>query len=122
MKIKNVIIGLALFACQSAWAIDHTVQPKYVWTNNAHSIRPSSSYTDLLKHLWVPYGHSVSEYELDHNAPICLGGAPKDTHNLWLQKWADARRKDVLENFLCSQVRNRKMTLQDARRTMESWK
>jgi hypothetical protein len=40
-------------------------------------------------------------YQLDHIVPLCLGGSPDDPHNLQLQPWAEATRKDRLEVQAC---------------------
>src|SRR3954462_10488620 len=51
----------------------------------------------------LPAGHSVSEYELDHIVPLCMGGS-NDRSNLQLQPWDEAKRKDVDEWRLCRAV------------------
>lgn len=51
--------------------------------------------------------------EFDHLIPRELGGAD-DVKNLWPQPWADAQKKDKLENYLHRQVCAGKMDLADA--------
>jgi hypothetical protein len=55
--------------------------------------------------------------EFDHLVPRELGGAD-DVKNLWPQPWAEAKTKDVLENWLHVQVCAGKMALADAQRTI----
>lgn len=86
------------------------------------SVRPPTSYTDGLKRKWVPAGHSVSEYELDHSIPIAIGGDPRNTNNLWLQDWPSAKRKDVLENQLHKDLCSGKITLKQAQDKIQAWK
>lgn len=53
----------------------------------SRSVRPPESYTEPLKRMLVKeYGYNdrrMWDYELDHDAPIGLGGAPADPRNLW---------------------------------------
>ncbi|CAB4122167.1 hypothetical protein UFOVP26_105 [uncultured Caudovirales phage] len=86
------------------------------------SVRPSINYTNAIKRKWLPKGHKVSEYELDHYIPISLGGSPTEESNLWLQDWADAKRKDVLEKQLHRDVCSGKITLRQAQFKIDSWK
>ena len=51
--------------------------------------------------------------EFDHLISRELGGAD-DVKNLWPQPWAEAKKKDQLENWLHVQVCSGKMTLADA--------
>ena len=51
--------------------------------------------------------------EFDHLISRELGGAD-DVKNLWPQPWAEAKKKDQLENWLHVQVCSSKMTLADA--------
>lgn len=54
------------------------------WTS---TVRPPTSYTNPLKVQQIAeYGYSdtnTADYEEDHLIPLELGGAPRDTHNLW---------------------------------------
>lgn len=69
----------------------------------------------------LPVGHSVSEYELDHIVPLCMGGS-NDRSNLQLQPWDEAKRKDVDEWRLCRAVCAGWISLDDAQRQMREWR
>jgi hypothetical protein len=64
---------------------------------------------------------ACSAYEVDHLISLELGGA-NDVKNLWPQPIAEARHKDVLENWLHAQVCAGALTLQDAQhRIATNW-
>ena len=76
-------------------------------------VRPPESYTEDLKRSQITaYGYAdqkVADYEEDHLISLEIGGAPRDTRNLWPEPYtatlADgrsvgARVKDLLENRL----------------------
>ena len=121
-----------LFVCGISYAEDHTVPPVGVVANHntqqlcvpnyTTTIRPPVSYTNGLKKAWVPAGHKVNEFELDHFIPLVLGGDPKSPDNLWLEKWDDARIKDKMEVELHHEVCAGKITLQQAQQSIRSWK
>jgi hypothetical protein len=52
-------------------------------------------------------------WEIDHLIPLCAGGS-NDEANLWPQNIVEAAVKDKLENYVCRQLRNRKMTMVEA--------
>lgn len=59
--------------------------------------------------------------ELDHLIPRELAGADA-VDNLWLQKWADARKKDRLENWLHREVCAGRLSLEAAQlEIVEDW-
>ena len=90
------------------------------WTK---TIRPTAAYTNklkfaALKRVGVPRSQAPA-YELDHDVPLDLGGAPSAPVNLWLQPYAgavNARQKDRLENALHRMVCARKLSLIAAQR------
>jgi hypothetical protein len=64
---------------------------------------------------------ACSAYEVDHLISLELGGA-NDVKNLWPQPIAEARHKDVLENWLHAQVCSGTIALKDAqRRIATNW-
>lgn len=75
------------------------------WTRE---FRPPTSYTNAMKrNAMRQAGISYDQrgaYEEDHLVPLCLGGAPYDARNLWLEPrggfWT-AEKKDALERKLC---------------------
>ena len=87
-------------------------------------IRPPTSYTrplelQLLAAYGAPPGASPADYELDHLISLELGGAPRDPANLWPEPYAgdaNARQKDVVENYLHRQVCDAGMPLGEAQR------
>jgi hypothetical protein len=97
------------------------------WTT---TVRPPTSYTDGLKHQMLQrVGIDVAkakDYELDHFVPLALGGHPRSTDNLWLQKWDgewNAKIKDRLERKLQVMVCAGHISLNDARDAIRSdWK
>jgi hypothetical protein len=69
----------------------------------------------------APGVQACSAYEVDHLISLELGGA-NDVKNLWPQPIAEARHKDVLENWLHAQVCAGALTLQDAQhRIATNW-
>jgi hypothetical protein len=74
-----------------------------------------------IKQSMVPVGHSLSEYELDHRVPLCMGGS-NDRSNLQLQTWDEARRKDDDEIALCEMVHEGVITCAEGQETMREWK
>lgn len=64
---------------------------------------------------------ACSAYEVDHLISLELGGA-NDVKNLWPQPIAEARHKDVLENWLHAQVCAGALDLKDAQhRIATNW-
>jgi hypothetical protein len=69
----------------------------------------------------APGVQACSAYEIDHLDSLELGGA-NDVKNLWPQPIAEARHKDVLENWLHAQVCAGALTLKDAQhRIATNW-
>jgi hypothetical protein len=69
----------------------------------------------------APGVRSCSDYEIDHLISLELGGA-NDVKNLWPQPIAEARHKDVLENWMHDQVCSGALTLKDAQhRIATNW-
>ena len=128
----NKLLLTLLLVSTTALADNHTVFPKGVvlTTNKAtlcvsgysSTIRPPTSYTNKLKVQWTPAGHKPNEYELDHYIPIALGGSPTDPNNLWLQKWDDAKRKDVQESLLHRDMCMGIYTPEQVQQYMKEWK
>jgi hypothetical protein len=94
------------------------------WTK---TVRPPTSYTTPLKVQQIAeYGYSdtnTADYEEDHLIPLELGGAPKDTRNLWPEprngaSGTTASSKDSVENRLKSDVCAGRVTLSTARRAI----
>jgi hypothetical protein len=86
------------------------------WTE---SVRPAESITEPEKYAsMAAYGDSgsASGYEYDHFVPLELGGATNDPHNLWPEPGATPNPKDAVENYLNSQVCERRMTLARAQK------
>ncbi|QRP42960.1 hypothetical protein [Amycolatopsis sp. FDAARGOS 1241] len=80
------------------------------WTD---TVRPSTSYTNLLKVQGIAdYGYSdtnLADDEEDHLVPLELGGSPKDPGNLWPEPYSGtqtAHTKDgtdtKLKNAVCA--------------------
>ncbi len=84
------------------------------WTG---TIRPSSSWTGSLKvdqmAAWEITGNR-SNIEEDHLVSLELGGAPKDSRNLWPEKGGIPNPKDRLENHLKDLVCSNQLSLADA--------
>lgn len=87
------------------------------WTK---TIRPPVSYTNNLKSIQLQrYGQpqQLALYEEDHLIPLELGGAPRNSDNLWPQLWngpSGAHTKDSEENLLHEQVCSGALTLDQA--------
>jgi hypothetical protein len=87
------------------------------WTR---TIRPTSGKMRSLKAQMmkdVGSNRSPREYELDHFISLELGGCPDCITNLWLEPYGPepgARQKDVVENYLHSQICAGSMTLDQA--------
>lgn len=91
------------------------------WTK---TVRPPVSYTDSLKSIQLQrYGQPQQPklYEEDHLIALELGGAPRNSDNLWPQLWegpTGARAKDSEENQLREKVCSGAMTLAGAQQTI----
>jgi len=86
------------------------------WTR---TIRPPTSYTDLLKRRQLrEYGllGSPSRYQEDHLISLELGGHPTDPRNLWPEPYPRASRVDAIENELNAAVCGGTLTLDEAQR------
>jgi hypothetical protein len=84
------------------------------------SIRPSTSYTNYIKGKLLHYYKlpgTISDYELDHEISISLGGSVYDTRNLWMQPWSQAKPDDTLELRWWRQLCTGTITLKQARQT-----
>lgn len=82
------------------------------------TVRPPTSYTNRLKAQQMRAEHlpgNARDYEEDHLVPLCVGGSPRDRHNLWPQprsgQWT-ATFKDQLEASVCRAVCRGAMTLE----------
>ena len=100
--------------------IDRTIcRPGY-----ARAVRPPYAMTALLKRRLMDVQHPggrMADYELDHLIPICLGGAPFDKRDLWLQPRrarANAADKNVLAYVLWRLVCKHRVPLETAQRAM----
>lgn len=85
----------------------------------SRQVRPPLAVTEPIKRRLVAKlapGHRLADFELDHDVPLELGGAPNDPANFWLEPWPEARRKDLAENRLHAAVCAGRMSLADAQR------
>jgi hypothetical protein len=88
------------------------------------TVRPPTSYTGpiklaLIAKLPASASHNPADYELDHQVPLEVGGAPTDTRNLVLQPWVGptgAHAKDFVENKVHAQVCSGALTLAEGQR------
>ena len=93
------------------------------WTK---TIRPPVSTTNKIKASLMKSKHlagKMSDYELDHDISLQLGGAPIDPNNLWMQPYAGpggARLKDAVETTLNSEVCSGKITLDHAQKVIST--
>jgi hypothetical protein len=77
------------------------------------------------KAVYAEYGilsHVAGEYEVDHLVSLELGGS-NDIANLWPEAATPTpgfHQKDVVENFLHTQICTGKMKLQDAQRIIST--
>jgi hypothetical protein len=83
--------------------------------------RMSYSESSAIKRSMIPPGHTMSEYELDHIIPLCLGGS-NNSSNLQLQPWAEAKKKDELEILSCKMVRAGRLNIDAARSLFTNWR
>jgi hypothetical protein len=79
------------------------------------------SESSAIKRSMIPPGHTMSEYELDHIVPLCLGGS-NNSSNLQLQPWPEARKKDELEIMVCKAVRAGRLNIDAARSLFTNWR
>lgn len=83
------------------------------------SVRPPESITEPEKYAsMAAYGDRAlaSGYEYDHFVPLELGGATNDPRNLWPEPGASPNPKDEVEDYLNSQVCDRRMALARAQK------
>ena len=79
-------------------------QPRYV---------PASVKSEVFKENGIPKAERKN-YVIDHKVPLELGGS-NDKSNIQPQPKAAGKTKDQWENYLAGQVRNGKMTLDQAK-------
>ena len=100
--------------------------------NYSATVRPSSSYTNKIKKKLIIQINTeemlkgypltkIQDYELDHKVPLSIGGDPSSLDNLWMERWDDAKVKDVLEVRLHKAVCKGKMDLYTAQKTFLDW-
>lgn len=83
------------------------------------SVEPPPKYTEKLKAKQIKALHlkgKPRDYVEDHLVPLCLGGDPRDPHNLWPQRSAgdwNAKVKDQLEKAVCYAVCTGDRTLRE---------
>lgn len=83
------------------------------------SVRPSEARAWQAKHRLLIAAHmplSASRtVTADHRVPLEVGGAPRDTRNIWLQPYegGQAAAKDQLENIVHREVCAGRMTLHE---------
>lgn len=84
-----------------------TIQQTICVSGYTKTVRPSTSYTNGVKHISLREAglpeDQANDYELDHIVPLALGGHPRSRDNLMLQLWEGddgAKRKDRLEKKL----------------------
>jgi hypothetical protein len=95
---------------------------KVGWTK---TIRPPVSYTNALKRKQMPLYEETgppSAYEEDHLIPLELGGAPRNSKNLWPEPRAQAAKSDPLETKLKRRVCRKTITLARARAAIRKFK
>ena len=76
-------------------------------TGFAKAVRPSGALLSRLKLQRMQEANAPGtpgDYEFDHIIPIELGGCTYCNENLWLEPLADARQKDLVENYLHHEV------------------
>jgi hypothetical protein len=82
------------------------------------TVRPSVSYTNnLKKQQIIDYGYqdtNMKDFEEDHFISLELGGSPTDPKNLWPEPHPSTNEKDLVENYLHSQVCSGRLTLTEA--------
>jgi hypothetical protein len=79
------------------------------------------SESSAIKRSMIPPGHTMSEYELDHIVPLCLGGS-NNSSNLQLQPWPEAKKKDELEIMACKAVRAGRLSAEQGRALFTNWR
>ena len=93
------------------------------------TIRPSSSYTNRIKHSQLDSGYNyrgdtnASDYEEDHLVPLEVGGNPSSIKNLFPQPWLvtwNAGKKDRLENKMHSLVCSGAISLAAAQKVFKT--
>lgn len=60
----------------------------------------------------------LDSLELDHKVPLEIGGHPDSLHNLQLQSWPEARKKDVVETQARKAICAGRVTLRQGQRRM----
>jgi hypothetical protein len=126
MKKTIVLVGAAILAGASfAQVANPSVTQANIkqticvagWTA---TVRPPVAYTSRVKRKQLdvaiatgtyPKTSKMQDFELDHILPLSSGGAPKDTHNLTLQLWSDATKKDVVEKLVQRRICSGRITL-----------
>jgi hypothetical protein len=123
MRSTSIAAGLAL----ATVAFIAAVGGEPMWGGTGVSCQPtprmSLAESAAIKRSMVPFSHSITEYELDHIIPLCLGGSNARS-NLQLQDWPTARLKDYGpggEAETCRRVHAGEMSCTEGRELMRTW-
>src|SRR6266704_3164112 len=92
------LVAFGAFAVAEPPTVADICHPGY-----AREHRMSEDQSRSIKRSMLPSGHRLSEYELDHIIPLCLGGS-NDRSNLQMQPIDEAHEKDKLEWKACRMV------------------
>lgn len=76
-------------------------------------IEIAKNYGDIPRSEW-------NNYEFDHLLPLCAGGS-NSIGNVWPQPIDEAKKKDVLENEICLQLRDGTITQAQALQKIRDW-
>ena len=97
-----------------------TIKETICKSGYTQTVRPPVSVTSKIKTVAMKeygFSDSPSNYELDHLISLELGGSPDSTKNLFPEPYnidLNAKKKDLVENYLHKQVCDGAMTLQEA--------
>jgi hypothetical protein len=122
--------GLPDERCTPGAVLSDTSLARICQFGYTRAIRPPVSFTEPLKRrLMAAYGYidrPASSFELDHLVPLALGGAPRDTANLWPEKRGSsdgAEEKDRVETLLARAACSTRVSLRAAQRAIAAnWK
>ena len=119
----GIILGLGFFYFSKdipyGANIDFLLSREYLCT---HSTKERRNVPEALKRrIYEQYGIKEKEkYVIDHRINLAIGGT-NEPKNLWPQEKNEAKRKDLIENYLARQMCKGEISLKEAQKRILNW-
>ena len=126
----GIVVGMTASAmAQHAIAPDQSLTPGAIATHDKALIcdRDAQGRTYSETHrVWRDQRDTMRKYNIspakrqnytdDDRVPVCLGGDNASPKNHWAEPWRDAERKDRIEDLMCRDVCDGRISLDAAQR------